>query len=65
MFLLLKILTIEKKKNFKQKINDHFVKEMNRYSNSLYLQQNNNIISLTEDGIFISDKITSDLFFIE
>jgi len=51
-------------KNFSNKIKTHFKKELTIYINSPYLRQDKNIITLTKEGIFIADKITSDLFFI-
>jgi len=50
--------------NFNKKLNAHFQKEIKHYLNSSYLQTDNNKITLTQEGIFIADKITSDLFYI-
>lgn len=52
------------KANFNAKINEHFEQELKRYLNSSYLQQINNKVVLTNEGILITDKITSDLFYI-
>ena len=51
-------------KNFNQELNIHFEKEIKPYLNSSYLQIDKNKITLTQEGIFIADKITSDLFYI-
>ena len=50
--------------NFNSELNAHFKKEIEPYLNSSYLQTKKNIITLTQDGIFIADKITSDLFYV-
>ena len=52
------------KKNFGEEINNHYTKEIAPYLQSAYLQQINNKITLTKEGIFIADKISSDLFLI-
>lgn len=52
------------KANFNAKINEHFVQELKPYLNSSYLQQINNKVILTDEGILITDKITSDLFYV-
>ncbi len=52
------------KTNFNTKINDHFSRELQPYLNSSYLQTEKNKITLTQEGIFIADKITSDLFYV-
>lgn len=52
------------KTNFNPSINAHFNKEIKPYLNSTYLQANNNVIQLTKEGIFIADKISSDLFLV-
>ena len=51
--------------NFSPLIFSHFNKELEKYSNSSYLQTVNNKIILTKEGIFIADKISSDLFYVE
>jgi putative oxygen-independent coproporphyrinogen III oxidase len=50
--------------NFDEEINQHFQKEIKTYLNSSYLQQINNKITLTDSGVLIADKITSDLFYV-
>mgnify|MGYP001951800178 FL=1 len=50
--------------HFSATINRHFQKEIRPYLNSSYLQQLNNKIILTDEGVFIADKITSDLFIV-
>ncbi len=50
--------------NFSKKINQHFKQELKPYLNSSYLQQINNRIILTGEGVLIADKITSDLFYV-
>lgn len=50
--------------NFNEKINTHFKQELKQYLNSSYLQQINNKVVLTDEGILITDKITSDLFYV-
>ncbi len=50
--------------NFNEELNHHFQKEIQQYMNSSYLQTINNKIILTEEGFFIADKITSDLFYV-
>lgn len=50
---------------FGEKINQHFNKEISRFLNSSYLQTENEIITLTKEGIFLADKISSDLFYVE
>lgn len=49
--------------SFNTKIKTHFKKEILRYVNSNYLHQLENIFTLTNEGIFIADKISSDLFY--
>jgi len=51
--------------NFNDKIVDHFSSELDKYLNSSYLETDNNNIKLTQEGIFIADKISSDLFFVK
>ncbi len=53
------------KQHFKLEINEHFEQELEQYLNSSYLHQFNNKVILSEQGILIADKITSDLFYIE
>ena len=53
------------KKQFNQTLNAHFNQELKQYLNSSYLHHDNKNIKLTKEGIFIADKITSDLFYIE
>jgi oxygen-independent coproporphyrinogen-3 oxidase len=50
--------------NFSSEINDHFKAEVKSYLNSSYLKIEKNTITLTQEGIFIADKITSDLFLV-
>ncbi|NQX97960.1 MAG: radical SAM family heme chaperone HemW [Flavobacteriales bacterium] len=52
------------KNNFNEEINTHFQKEIQQYSKSSYLQTEKDKITLTKEGIFIADKITSDLFYV-
>lgn len=49
--------------NFNLDINQHFKTELKKYSNSSYLQTENGKITLTDEGIFIADKVSSDLFY--
>jgi oxygen-independent coproporphyrinogen-3 oxidase len=51
-------------KKFNNELNTHFEKEIKQYLNSSYLQTDKNKITLTQEGIFIADKITSDLFYV-
>ena len=50
--------------NFSEEINTHFKQEIKSYLNSSYLHQINKKVTLTEEGILLADKITSDLFFV-
>jgi len=50
--------------SFNATINTHFSKELQPYINSKYLHVSNEEITLTNEGIFIADKITSDLFIV-
>ncbi|MGB0882794.1 MAG: radical SAM family heme chaperone HemW, partial [Vicingaceae bacterium] len=50
--------------NFNTELNDHFQKEIAQHLNSSYLQTIKNKIVLTQEGFFIADKITSDLFYV-
>lgn len=52
------------KTNFNEEINAHFVKEIKSYMNSSYLETESQKVTLTREGIFIADKITSDLFYV-
>lgn len=51
-------------KSFSPKFVTYFIDESKKYLNSTHLQKNNHVISLTKKGIFIADKISSDLFFV-
>jgi oxygen-independent coproporphyrinogen-3 oxidase len=51
--------------NFSPLIFNHFNKELAPYLKSSYLQISNNTIKLSKEGIFIADKISSDLFLIK
>jgi len=51
-------------KQFNKELNRHFEKELKPYLNSSYLKIDKNKITLTQEGIFIADKITSDLFYV-
>jgi oxygen-independent coproporphyrinogen-3 oxidase len=51
-------------KQFNKELNRHFEKELKPYLNSSYLKTDKNKITLTQEGIFIADKITSDLFYV-
>lgn len=50
--------------NFSTEIKLHFKQELEPYLNSSYLQHLNNKIVLTQEGVLIADKITSDLFYV-
>ena len=50
--------------NFSAKINGHFKIELDKYLKTSYLQQLNNKVVLTDEGVLIADRITSDLFYI-
>jgi len=50
--------------HFNPEINIYFNKELTPYLNSKYLHHSKNKITLTKEGIFIADKITSDLFLV-
>ncbi len=50
--------------HFNEELNNHFKKEIQPYLNSSYLQTEKNKLTLTPEGIFIADKITSDLFYV-
>ena len=51
--------------NFNDKFSNYFNAEVKKYFNSNHLQKIENCITLTKKGIFIADKISSDLFYIE
>ncbi len=51
--------------NFNTDIINHFNLELEKYSKTSYLQTENNKITLTQEGIFIADKISSDFFIVE
>ena len=51
--------------NFKSKFYNYFNSEVKKYLDSNHLQKTENTITLTKKGIFIADKISSDLFYIE
>lgn len=51
--------------SFNEEINLHFKKELNKYLNSPYLRQVDNTIILTDEGMLMTDKITSDLFLVK
>jgi oxygen-independent coproporphyrinogen-3 oxidase len=53
------------KTNFSKKIYSHFEQELKSYLNSPYIQQINNKVMLTDQGVLITDKISSDLFYVE
>ena len=53
------------KTNFNEKINQHFQQELIPYLKSSYLHQLNNKVVLTHQGILMTDKITSDLFYVK
>lgn len=50
---------------YDSKIVHHFNKEIDKYLNSSYLQIENNVITLTQEGMMIVDGISSDLFYVE
>jgi oxygen-independent coproporphyrinogen-3 oxidase len=50
--------------NFNEAINLHFNNELDNYLKTSYLQTKTDKITLTQEGIFIADKISSDLFYI-
>lgn len=50
---------------FPELLFEHFKKEVDGYLKSSYLQTKNNIITLTPEGIYLADKIASDLFYVE
>ena len=52
------------KTHFSPSINLHFDKEIKPYLNSIYLSVDNNKITLAKEGVFIADKISSDLFLV-
>jgi len=50
--------------NFSSAINQHFNKELEQYLKTDFLKIEKNTITLTQEGIFIADKIASDLFYV-
>jgi oxygen-independent coproporphyrinogen-3 oxidase len=50
--------------NFNSKFFNYFNTEVKKYLDSNHLQKIENTITLTKKGIFIADKISSDLFFV-
>lgn len=52
------------KTHFNPAINLHFNKEITPYLNSIYLSADDNKITLAKEGVFIADKISSDLFLV-
>jgi len=53
------------KRRFSEKLYRHFENELNSYTNSPYIDDREGVITLSQEGLFIADKITSDLFYIE
>ncbi|MBI2280028.1 MAG: coproporphyrinogen III oxidase [Bacteroidetes bacterium] len=51
--------------NFNDKFSNYFNTEVKKHLDSNHLQKVENCITLTKKGIFIADKISSDLFFVE
>lgn len=51
--------------NFNSKFSNYFNSEIKKYLDSNHLKKIENTITLTKKGIFIADKISSDLFYIE
>ena len=52
------------KDNFGYKFEKHFTEKWEKYFDSNHLIQNNNIVTTTINGKFLSDRIASDLFII-
>jgi len=50
---------------FNDEINAHFKLELKPYLNSSYLQQLNNKVVLTDNGMLIADRITADMFYVK
>ncbi len=50
--------------NFNDNFSNYFNAEVKKYLESNHLQKTENCITLTKKGIFIADKISSDLFFV-
>lgn len=50
--------------HFNKDINNHFNMELAKYLKTSYIQTINNKIVLTKKGVFIVDKISSDLFIV-
>lgn len=51
--------------NFNNNLSNYFNTEVKKYLDSNHLQKTENCITLTKKGIFIADKISSDLFFVQ
>lgn len=52
------------KNNFETKFSQHFEKKIQKYLNENLLKVENDVYTLTENGIFISDSIFGDLIFV-
>ena len=52
------------KDQFNEKLYQHFEKEVSPYLNSTHLNEEQGVITLNHKGLFIADKITSDLFWV-
>jgi oxygen-independent coproporphyrinogen III oxidase len=52
-------------KGFAPKYSEHLKKELSRYPNAKFVEQKSEKIRLTEEGMFVSDKIISELFYVE
>lgn len=52
------------KNTFSAEINFHFTKELATYKNTNLIAISKNKLTLTPEGIFLADKITSDLFYV-
>lgn len=50
--------------NFNASINQYFDKELEQYLKTDFLKIEKKTIALTQEGIFIADKIASDLFYV-
>lgn len=55
---------MELNNKFNSTLINHFKKEITFYLQNNFVQQRKNVFTLTKKGIFIADKISSDLFFI-
>jgi len=53
------------RKKFGTLLLSHLEKELERFPHSNYIVRNNSHVSLTEEGMFISDKIISELFWVD